>query len=126
MADSLKDFGSLVREWRAKEGMTQEELAKRVGVSRVYLSQIEQGVATNVSLRLADKLRMTLGLQMPIRPHDEVVIDPSLREFADSYNLPDEDVKMLARVEYRGRRPKDSTQWRLLYDLIKAALNEDV
>lgn len=34
---------SPVKLWREKRGLTQQELAKRVGISKPYLSQIETG-----------------------------------------------------------------------------------
>ena len=36
-------FGERVRQLRADEGMTQEDLADRSGIGRVFISQIENG-----------------------------------------------------------------------------------
>lgn len=46
------DLGSKIVAWREWHGMTQQELANCVEISRNYLSQIERGVAVNVSHRI--------------------------------------------------------------------------
>ena len=43
---SDSDFGALVRSERKKRDWTQQELADRVGVSAVWMSQIERGKPT--------------------------------------------------------------------------------
>lgn len=40
---SPEDFAKQVREYREREGISQEELAKRLGMSRNYVSMIEGG-----------------------------------------------------------------------------------
>jgi transcriptional regulator with XRE-family HTH domain len=40
-----QQFGMKVKELRAEAGLTQEELAERVGVFRTYMSRIETGEA---------------------------------------------------------------------------------
>lgn len=52
-----------VREMRAEQAMTQEELAERVGVSRQTIISIESG-RYNPSIILAYKLAATFGLQI--------------------------------------------------------------
>ncbi len=52
-----------IRRLRFERGMTQEELALRVGVSRQTIMSIERG-ATNPSVLLAYKLAM--ALQSPV------------------------------------------------------------
>jgi len=50
------DVGAAVRKWRHKNGVSQTELAKRAGISRNYVSQIETGEAANVSYRVYQSL----------------------------------------------------------------------
>ena len=49
---------------REKKGLTQEELAGRVGVTKAYISQLESGARKNPSLvvlkRLAKALRVPI------------------------------------------------------------------
>jgi transcriptional regulator with XRE-family HTH domain len=40
---NLKRIGSRIREIRVERGLTQEELAHRVGVDRTYQSDVERG-----------------------------------------------------------------------------------
>jgi transcriptional regulator with XRE-family HTH domain len=124
---SLDRFGENVRTERKKQGYSQEDLAEKVDISRTYLSQIEQGRAQNLSLRLAQRLSTVLGIKSPYQEDnegeekDEEDIPQSLREFAEEDGLPPEDVRMLAGIEYRGERPQDPQQWRILYNVIKTA-----
>ena len=127
LAMSLDRFGENVRTERKKQGYSQEDLAAKVDISRTYLSQIEQGRAQNLSLRLAQRLSTVLGIKSPYQEDDEDEekdeedIPRSLREFAEDDGLPPEDVRMLAGIEYRGERPQDPQQWRILYNVIKTA-----
>ncbi len=58
-----------IRRLRFERGMTQEELALRVGVSRQSIMSIERG-ATNPSVLLAFKISM--ALQIPVTEAFEV------------------------------------------------------
>ncbi len=54
---------NLLRELREKEGLTQEDLAARVGVSRQTIISLERG-RYNPSLLLAYKLARVFGLKI--------------------------------------------------------------
>jgi transcriptional regulator with XRE-family HTH domain len=124
---TLERFGEKIREERLKQGYSQQDLADEIDVSRTYLSQIEQGRARNLSFRLAQRLSTKLGIKSPYqddatpKASDEKSIPQSLREFADQDDIPEGDVEMLAGIEYRGQRPQDPQQWRILYNVIKTA-----
>ncbi len=51
----MKKQNFRLHEFRRKENMTQEELAKLLGISKDYLSMIERGVR-NPSFKLAKKI----------------------------------------------------------------------
>lgn len=53
-----------IRRLRFERGMTQEELALRVGVSRQTVMSIERG-ATNPSVLLAFKIAIALQVSLP-------------------------------------------------------------
>ncbi len=116
-AMELENFGQRVRERRREEKLSQEELAKAVGISRNYLSQIEREQATNLSWQVVDRLTAVLGLKQadPETNH----LPPSLAEFAQAADLPPDDVLMLARLNYRGQQPTTPEKWELLYNVIK-------
>lgn len=57
-------MGNKIKEYREKKRMTQVELAKRSGVSRVTISQLEKGIERNTSsktlLSIAKALETTV------------------------------------------------------------------
>lgn len=115
----MNDFGSQVRKYRTEKGLSQEELAEQVGISRNYLSQIERGVSTNLSLEVAKKLSETLGLLLE-EPQIHQIPD-SLRQLAEEDDLGPSEIRILAGIEYRGQRPETVEEWRLLHLAIKTA-----
>lgn len=50
-----------VKEYREKEGLTQEELAKKSGVSRNTISSIETEINTNVTYDTMGKISKALN-----------------------------------------------------------------
>jgi CheY-like chemotaxis protein/DNA-binding Xre family transcriptional regulator len=61
--DVQKTFGSSVRAWRTRRGISQEELAGRAGLHRTYVCDIERG-ARNVSLKSIEKLARALEISL--------------------------------------------------------------
>jgi transcriptional regulator with XRE-family HTH domain len=122
-------LGGRVRELREQKGLSLSELARQTGVSKGYLSQIERGDAINPSAQALYRIASVLGtsvaalLGMPVGGAEtEVVISDSLRAFAESNRLSDDEVAMLARVRYRGRQPRTQEDWRYLYESIKRSV----
>lgn len=114
----MSDFGKKVRQRRKKEGMNQKELAEKAGISRTYLSEIERGEAQNISFRVVEKLEEVLGLGKESTGD----LPSGLQEFANEEDLPPGDIKALASVELRGKRPETKQEWRVLYNLIRSYL----
>lgn len=50
-----------VKEYREKEGLTQEELSKKSEVSRNTISAIETGTNTNVTYEVMEKIAKALN-----------------------------------------------------------------
>lgn len=61
MKNNYKKFGQLVKSWRLRQKLTQEELAFNSKISVTYISKIENGV-TNVSLDTICKIASGLGI----------------------------------------------------------------
>lgn len=123
----MDNFGKKVRDRRLQEGLSQEELAQKVGISRNYLSQIERGQSTNLSWQVMERLTSILGLQGEQHPLPELnlaELPPSLANFAQTAQLPPDDVLMLARLKYRGQQPTSPEKWELLYNVIKMTVSK--
>jgi transcriptional regulator with XRE-family HTH domain len=116
MDDLTQDFGKRVRICRLQEGLSQQELADRIGISRNYLSQIERGESNNLSWNVRSRISSVLGLGEEETPE---ALPPGLAEFAQSAGLPPDDVKMLAELKYRGKQPTTADKWQLLYNVIQ-------
>jgi HTH-type transcriptional regulator/antitoxin HipB len=63
-------LGSALQHYRRRSGLTQLELARRAGINRTYLSELEQGPDTEQLRRLFRVLKQ-LGLRMSVEPVDE-------------------------------------------------------
>jgi CheY-like chemotaxis protein/DNA-binding XRE family transcriptional regulator len=61
--DVKKGFGLTIKKWRGRSGISQEELAKRAGLHRSYVADIERG-ARNASLQSIEKLAKALELSL--------------------------------------------------------------
>lgn len=58
--DILKQFGLNIKAERSRKGLTQEQLAEKTGMERVYISRIERGLQ-NMSLKKIIELTNNLG-----------------------------------------------------------------
>jgi two-component system, response regulator len=61
--DVKKPFGTSVRTWRGRLGISQEELAGRAGLHRTYICDVERG-ARNVTLKSIEKLAQALEISV--------------------------------------------------------------
>ena len=129
-------FGYKIREVRQERGLSMSQLARDAGVSKSYLSQIENGnskqPSATILLKIATALDSTLAhiINVP-RPvyglhiYDEV--HESLKEmvdrFGDQLDIAPEDIYMLAQINYRGRTPDTAEGWLHILLAVKAAVN---
>lgn len=65
MADSAKRIGRTVRTLRVQRGMTQAQLAERVGISPAYMSLIERG-KRNAELDILERIAAQFNLPLAI------------------------------------------------------------
>jgi transcriptional regulator with XRE-family HTH domain len=127
-------IGQNIRRFREEAGVSLSELAERAGVSKGYVSALENEDAEIKKMRpsgqsvykLAEALGVTVGDLLGEHTHlDEPVDVPgSLREFAEQEGLPESDVMMLARIEFRGEQPKTVDAWGFLYRAIKYSASQ--
>lgn len=67
---SARDLAAVARGRRRSLGLSQEDLARRAGVSRQWLGMFERGKRT-AELGLAIRLLDTLGLDLDVRERDQ-------------------------------------------------------
>ncbi|MCD8519693.1 MAG: helix-turn-helix transcriptional regulator [Erysipelotrichaceae bacterium] len=64
MTNTVLDlFGRRLRQFRTQQNLTQEALAKKIGLHPNYISDVENG-RRNISLRLVAKLATGLGVNI--------------------------------------------------------------
>lgn len=64
MTNTVLDlFGRRLRQFRTQQNLTQEALAKKIGLHPNYISDVENG-RRNISLRLVAKLASGLGVNI--------------------------------------------------------------
>jgi len=119
-------LGGRIRGQREAMGLTQHQLANMAEISRPYLSLVERGEATNLSMQILGRIALALGTTLSGLTGEsdqaDVVIPPSLREFAIDERLPLEEVFQLARIELRGRQPETVEEWKKLDKAIRNAM----
>lgn len=64
----LLEIGKEIRAARKQRGLSQEELAKKLGMSRATISQIESGAVQEIGVRRLMRLLDSLGLELRVRP----------------------------------------------------------
>ena len=69
---TIAEAGNVARGRRLELGLTQIEVAKRVGVSRVWLYKFELGRTLGAELALILRLYDALGLELDARPRSHV------------------------------------------------------
>lgn len=125
---SAEKIGERIRIRRERQKLSQKELATRAKISRTYLSLIERSEADNISFNVLSRLALALGTSPALitgEAEDEVVLSPSLRQFALEDGLAFEDVVNLSRLALRGREPATPEEWRRLHQAIAEVLEGD-
>jgi len=64
----LSELGSRIKNLRKEKKISQEKLAKSIGISRNTLSKLENGYIANISIVTLDRVLNTLGYQIDIKP----------------------------------------------------------
>jgi transcriptional regulator with XRE-family HTH domain len=127
-------LGEEIRRRRAERNLTLGALSRLSGVSKGYLHGLENAaegtsrpsaeVLDRIAFALDTTVGALLGKRVPRLPDESVEIPDSLRQFALRDDLPEEDVRMLACIEYRGDQPDTVDDWRFLYLSIKQAVRK--
>jgi transcriptional regulator with XRE-family HTH domain len=125
--------GGRIKRFRKERGMTATELANAAGVSKSYLSALENGDGTQrrPSAKTLYSLASAMGVAMsdllgrPIITQAPSDRPESLLEFARQRGLPEADIEMLAGIRFRGEHPKTPDRWSFIYDAIRNSAGMD-
>lgn len=128
------DIGSRIRRFREQAGLSLSELASRAGVSKGYIWALENEESPerrrpsgNSLFRIAGALGVTASELYAARtPLEETGIPEGLKDLAEEEGLPESDVVMLSRIEFRGEQPHTAEGWRFLYNAIKYSATSEL
>jgi transcriptional regulator with XRE-family HTH domain len=128
----LKRLGHKIRFLRQGLGWALSDLAQKSGVSKAYISDLENGVAGKPNIQYVFSIAKALGTTLD-RLLDDAVrseskgeatrgnepLPPGLAELKKEMNLSDDDIQKLATVSFRGHRPRDKEGWRYLLETLR-------
>lgn len=124
-----KALGRRLRAARERQDLSLSEVARRAGISKAYLSQLENGESSHPSYDVMGRLAAALATSIPDLTGQPGVWEPvesdapaSLRAFAQKARLPAVDVSMLAKIHFRGKRPDNADDWAHIYETIKRTI----
>jgi len=63
----LYEVGSKIRDLRKEKSLTQEQMSKLCGISRVTFGKIERGEVTSVSVYVLDLILANLGYEIDFK-----------------------------------------------------------
>lgn len=126
-------IGERIRRFRTDKGISLSQLAERSGMSKGYLSALENSdrsgqptrrpsaktlyaIAQELGVTMSDLLGRRLLIETPDRPTPE-----SLQEFADRRGLPAADLEMLKAIRFRGEPPRTAARWEYIYNAISTS-----
>jgi len=129
----LKRLGHTVRFLRQGKGWTLNHLAEKCGVSKAYISDLENGAAGKPNIQYVFSIATTLGVTLDQLLNDAAPkptdrsrrknaaqeLPPGLADLQAELKLSEDEVVMLAQVNFRGNRPKDKEGWRFLLEAVK-------
>lgn len=132
----MPSVGDRIREIRETKKLTQDHLADKAGISKGFLSEIENGkrnVSSEYLLRIANALCASLDYLLrgttdtPNGNKEPVVIPPELSEAAEKLNLSyaqtvellDAHRSVIAKRSIKQSKPFNTGDWVALYRAIK-------
>lgn len=130
MTLDLVRLGQQIRFLRQGKGWSLSDLATASGVSKAYISDLENAAAGKPNIQYVYSIGVALGVTVdqlleeatPVarqRRRKGEDLPPGLAELQAELNLSDDEVSNLAQVNFRGNRPKDVESWRFLLEALK-------
>lgn len=111
-----------------EKGLSLADLARETKVAKGYLWEILNDQAKKPSASTLYEIAKVLGTSVADllgRESSEpspAKIPPLLQILADDEKLPQEDISMLASINFRGKQPKTKDDWKFLYESIKRSM----
>lgn len=136
MEIDLKRLGKNIRYERQGRDWSLSDLAEHSGVSKAYISGLENGVGGRPNIQYLYRIAVALGttidtlvnqsLKLALNHNTKAKLSneplpPGLAVLAQRDELSADEIEMLAGLNFRGNRPKDADAWKLIYDTIKIA-----
>ncbi|MDC4242139.1 MULTISPECIES: helix-turn-helix domain-containing protein [Clostridium] len=82
--------GSKIAEIRNSKGISLSKLARDAGISKGYLSNIENGIKENPSVELLEKIASALGVNV-----SDLFDEEPIKNIEDELDILEEDMKIL-------------------------------
>jgi transcriptional regulator with XRE-family HTH domain len=130
----LKRLGEAIRFYRQGKGWSLADLSEKSGVPKAYISDLENGAAGKPNIQYGYNIAVALDVTLDDLLKDATAkeqrarkrrtleeLPPGLAELQRELPLSEDEVEMLAQVNFRGNRPKDKEGWRFVFQAIKMA-----
>jgi len=131
----MPTVGERIRDVREKRGMTQDKLAQAAGISKSFLSEVENdksNLGAQILLRIANELGASMdylldGTLKSSEDKEPVMIPSTLSKYAEKMNLTyaetrellDAHNSVIARRSSRSLKEFTVDDWRKLHSAIK-------
>lgn len=120
-----------IKALREEQGLSIGQLAKRAGVSRAYLWQLENGSKKRPTLELLQRIANALGADVtelytthatpPETANED--LPPGLKEFVTkrgkALGVKKGDIENMKAVQFRGKQAEHPEDWEYLYLFLK-------
>jgi transcriptional regulator with XRE-family HTH domain len=131
----LDRLGQNVRDRRTARGWSLGDLADKTGLSKAYLSDLENGRGGRPNVQYLMQVASTFGATIDdlvsgtsdpapsagtAAAGEDDALPQGLREFAEKKGLRPEEISMLAQLHFRGGRPRDAEAWGAIFQVLKA------
>jgi transcriptional regulator with XRE-family HTH domain len=124
---------------RMQKQLSQPDLAAKSDLSKGYIYMLEAGEMTNPSLETLFQISKALDCTIADlvgQPRTTLKADPgleipdALQEFAkrqkrEGEPVTDEELRSLAHMQYRGKRPQSVEDWAYVYEFLKRTLGKE-
>lgn len=128
-----------IKRLRLQKQLSLPELAEESGLSRGYVYMLESGETTNPSLEKLSDISQALDCTIAdligeakatIRNDKQYEIPSGLQDFAKHKKrigepLDESELRTLASVEYRGKRPTTAEDWAYVHEFLKRTLGKE-